>query len=889
MSLQLNQLVQVKDEPGTVRFIGETEFAPGVWIGIELHKGVGKNDGSVSGIRYFDCEKTGSYGIFVRKGMVKDETQAPQASDSTLHKIIDKLQSKLRYATEDIKQFKEHAKVLQDTLKETESKMEMIDVDKHFLLASKAELQQKLTDLQLKYDELSTDYQLILEESELNKQIELEIETQFSTSQYSQSDIQAILLRNKKLEIALVNLQRFTNDSELSLKKEIEILNAKVAETKSGMDGFAKVSKKLLAAEAAIESLQSQLESTLDLERIIEHLHSENNELVNEVEKLKRVVEELTEIHELDKSLEESQSLVEADLKRNLQSLQDVIRKDKTSIDELLKKNRYMESKLKGLTTDEKPPKVEAELKLEALQLQLRKYKASSHVNSIDSMLLQGKIDLLQQRLALERNQTHLTTQYEIVFLLKLIISNSTLMINELQISTQYDNKLLTDYLNCLLVLWEHNHGTAHFKSIREPFYNLVANLDSTYNCMIDLIKEFNSIDTSFVERFIIDSTKLIILKNDLILQDRCYFLFFVRWIFQTCQTSSILINEIRIKLTNNDNSGLFANLSHKCMEIELNTTVVKLDENHDIRFDERLDIPKLILEISQPVRLLKEILHKIDSDENNQDDDLTQLTDEISDYFKRFHALVTLEYKTIPVATKTIYQEAQTCESTETTEEPKEDSNKFVELSARLLEKDRQLDNFQLNVQMLEDNMKSFNHMHSDLMNQIKIELDQTKLQHELVKQNFQQVLEDKEAIESQVQDLLKTNKIFADGDLLGKFDDLKSENQFTVRLALIEEIFILKRLALHNFSTNTNYGSYKWLESLPSKSQVSLKSLKFRHCSETLRRLALDTKAIRINPNPEWKPKASLPRYIQLALYEQAKNYETTRDLLLAQEASK
>lgn len=884
MSLQINQLVLVKDEPGIVRFIGETEFAPGIWIGIELHKGVGKNDGSVSGIRYFDCEKTGTYGIFVRKGMVKEETQAPQASDSTLHKIIDKLQSKLRYATEDIKQFKEHAKILQDTLTEAESKMEMIDVDKHFLLASKAELQQKLTDLQLKYDELSTDYQLILEESELNKQIELEIETQFSHTQYSESDIQAILLRNKKLEIALVNLQKFTNDSELSLKKEIEFLNAKVAENKSAMDGFAEVSKKLLAAEAAIESLQSQLESTLDLERIIEHLHSENNELVNEVEKLKRVVEELTELHELDKSLEESQSLVEADLKRNLQSLQDVIRKDKTSIEELLKKNRYMESKLKGLTMDEKAPKVEAESKLESLQLQLRKYKSSSHVNSIDSMLLQGKIDLLQQRLALERNQTHLTTQLEIVFLLKLVISNSTLMTNEFQLSTQYDNRLLTDYLNCLLVLWEHNYDTAHFKSISEPFYNLVSNLDSTYNCMIDLVKEFNSIDTSFVERFIIDSTKLVLLTNGLVLQDRCYFLFFVRWVYQTCQSSSMLINEIRIKLTNNDKSlELFANLSQECMEIELNTTVLKLSENHDIRFEERLDIPKLVLEISHPVKLLKEILHKIDSGDNNQDDDLTQLTDEISDYFKRFHLLVTLEYETMPITIKTIYEEAQKCESTETTEEPKEDSNKFAELSARLLEKDRQLDDFQLNIQMLEDNMKSFNVMHSDLMNQIKRELDETKLQHELVKKNFQQVLEDKEAIESQVQDLLKTNKIFADGDLLGKFDDLKSENQFTERLALIEEIFILKRLALHNFGTNTNYSSYKWLESLPIKSQVSLKSLKFRQCSESLRRLALDTKAIRLNPKPEWKPKASLPKYIQLTLYEQANNYETARDSLL------
>lgn len=47
---------------GIVRFIGRTQFATGVWLGIELDQPVGKNDGSVSGIRYFDCKA--SHGVF---------------------------------------------------------------------------------------------------------------------------------------------------------------------------------------------------------------------------------------------------------------------------------------------------------------------------------------------------------------------------------------------------------------------------------------------------------------------------------------------------------------------------------------------------------------------------------------------------------------------------------------------------------------------------------------------------------------------------------------------------------------------------------------------------------------------------------------------------------
>ncbi|KAK4167419.1 dynein associated protein-domain-containing protein [Cladorrhinum sp. PSN259] len=74
--LAVGQKIQLSDgRTGFIRYVGQPHFAQGDWVGVELDDGTGKNDGSVQGERYFDCEM--GYGMFVRPITITVLAQPP--------------------------------------------------------------------------------------------------------------------------------------------------------------------------------------------------------------------------------------------------------------------------------------------------------------------------------------------------------------------------------------------------------------------------------------------------------------------------------------------------------------------------------------------------------------------------------------------------------------------------------------------------------------------------------------------------------------------------------------------------------------------------------------------------------------------------------------------
>ncbi len=91
LSVGLEVKIRNKEEMGVgvIRFIGETSFAAGYWVGLELSQGGGKNNGSVNDVQYFTCAD--NRGLFVRPvqlEVVEDSKTSPVKAAGNAEKLV---------------------------------------------------------------------------------------------------------------------------------------------------------------------------------------------------------------------------------------------------------------------------------------------------------------------------------------------------------------------------------------------------------------------------------------------------------------------------------------------------------------------------------------------------------------------------------------------------------------------------------------------------------------------------------------------------------------------------------------------------------------------------------------------------------------------------------
>ncbi|ODV88418.1 hypothetical protein CANCADRAFT_4555 [Tortispora caseinolytica NRRL Y-17796] len=309
--MSVGDTVQTKFGPGQVRFEGTTQFAPGTWIGVELRTADGKNDGSVAGVRYFDCRP--GYGVFLRPSALLPT--APQSSGSSGSSA-----AKFEHLRSDFIQLQKEYKDLQRTVQQLEEQLESTALDK--------EVAEETCELQsTEIESLQT--QLLALESQLN--------TRFDADG---ADI-------SKLQIALVTLrdelQRTTTDYQ---QVEADLAQAKSSLNALQLENSA-IKDKLAAVDEANQELVAQADAVRDSSAIIDDLSAKNASMLAQIEALQASVSELEELRELNEQLDADHAATESSLRQEISSLQVEVTESRNAVEKLVQSIKERDDTIK--------------------------------------------------------------------------------------------------------------------------------------------------------------------------------------------------------------------------------------------------------------------------------------------------------------------------------------------------------------------------------------------------------------------------------------------------------------------------------------------------------------------------------------------------------------
>ena len=260
LNFKLDDRIYVNDKSGTIKFIGNTKFQEGLWVGVALDEPHGKNNGTVQEVEYFKCEE--SHGLFCKLSQISRDKKPKSRPSSITSRPSSRMERPVSRATiekpssKSVSDVRTNRRSMELSTSRPPSRLSsapVLESPKLAQLESQLILKDKtianLTDQMSILSELETQVNDLL--AQKNKEIQLKNDLKSKLSlQQSEFQSQVTALENEISQ--LKSIKPAPNTPNNDLQSNYESLLSQFEDLKS---------KK----EIEIKSLQAQLDEQLEL------------------------------------------------------------------------------------------------------------------------------------------------------------------------------------------------------------------------------------------------------------------------------------------------------------------------------------------------------------------------------------------------------------------------------------------------------------------------------------------------------------------------------------------------------------------------------------------------------------------------------------------------
>lgn len=869
MRFRIGDYVKVKGESGRIRYIGTTKFAAGTWFGVELERPVGKNNGSVQGVLYFQCQSSdGLHGVFVKEGLletVADDVSESVIGSSSASDSLQHLQEQLNAVLAANTEYKDDLNKLQSELNAKlhsyeilESKLEMQLIDNQYLQEAKHLLETKVAEMTKKYQSLQKDYELVLEELEVSRELENELRF-VDVDAVSPNEIKLLIERGRLDEktIAKLNEKIQVRDENLSkLLKALMDSNSKVNDL--GAD--------LVSKTATIAHLKEKLETFSDLEELTEKLSVENGELIEKIKELERSIVELGQLHELDTKIEANLQKNEHNLRLEIESLKESLFKERNRVKDLESRVGSFGSSSNAKDSMKYNPRehlyalevaqqklfqLEHKYRQCALELQIseskRKFDVECQKLRASSPVSPEYIDLVYD----------IKSQCEVLNLLKKLSSH-----DESYLFYKFALSRILHFHQTILTILEYNYNHKLSEKLFKQSRVYVCKIQTITDEVMSLLNDASGIvQPEVCYSYLKDGLDLCDSHAAELWENEALFLcqhdLFIKHVWFS-------INKLLIFETD------IASLRNAHEEMSKLIESVKL-----LKFKYEKVFGSLVSQSSSTNFIAKPLLSPADmlrliTNKSFQLLNAEKVTvDEIGDLegaFERFaSSQVHIELDSSEMDIKPIYELVRAkpvVKDVETDNVAIEVGNKTPEM---LMQKNEEITNLKLNIALLEKNMKLFTKQTSDRIQQLENQVRSLKTEVE--------------AKTTKIATLEEENKLFRNQSLLQEadFNDIESQRAYNEKIKRMEKLIELKQRA----TSSHDIDDLTWL-AFPKRSKVWKKPTQLQTLSQEIRNLATNAQYVHLNGTNKqhWAPRKTTAKFINACMNEQFRRYQSKKE---------